>query len=196
MEKSQWDMKHIPLGSGKVTRLDDFVVQYEITHTALLKEYEDCKRTLERKVCQMNDWCPSSLCSFKVENSSWSLLFCLRHSLLFRPFFSLFVPPEFFCFLLLSFRNLAFNPCLLQQTNHMAKDCIIPPLSHNTEWKPHRTKLQKQVRSFDLVGHNPRKAVFSATYCTPCTPLTVSEGGVQSKVMLGPLLRTGRLRKE
>lgn len=55
MEKSQWDMKHIPVGSGKVTRLDDFVVQYEITHTALLKEYEDCKRTLERKVCQMND---------------------------------------------------------------------------------------------------------------------------------------------
>lgn len=41
MEKSQWDLKHIRFTSGRLTRLDDFVARYQISHTALLKEYED-----------------------------------------------------------------------------------------------------------------------------------------------------------
>lgn len=53
MEKSQWDLKHIRLRSGRLTRLDDFVVQYQISHTVLLKEYEDSKRILQRKVSKM-----------------------------------------------------------------------------------------------------------------------------------------------
>ncbi|XP_039469891.1 uncharacterized protein LOC120440750 [Oreochromis aureus] len=58
MEKSQWDLKHICLRSGRLTRLDDFVVQYQISHTALLKEYEDSKRMLQRK-------------KFRVDKEKW-----------------------------------------------------------------------------------------------------------------------------
>ena len=50
MEKSQWDLKHIRFRSSRLTRLDDFVVQYQSTHIALLKEYEDSKRDARRKV--------------------------------------------------------------------------------------------------------------------------------------------------
>ncbi|XP_019215488.2 uncharacterized protein LOC109202448 [Oreochromis niloticus] len=58
MEKSQWDLKHIRLRSGRLTRLDDFVVQYQISHTALLKEYEVSKRMLQRK-------------KFRVDEEKW-----------------------------------------------------------------------------------------------------------------------------
>ncbi|XP_026115145.1 uncharacterized protein LOC113093793 [Carassius auratus] len=44
IEKSQWDLKHIRFTSGRLTRLDNFVAQYRISHTVLLKEYEDSER--------------------------------------------------------------------------------------------------------------------------------------------------------
>ncbi len=53
MEKSQWDLKHIRFGSGRLTRLDDFVVRYQICHTALLKAYEDSERVFRRKVFKL-----------------------------------------------------------------------------------------------------------------------------------------------
>ncbi|XP_024130681.1 uncharacterized protein LOC112148108 [Oryzias melastigma] len=49
MEKSQWDLKHIRFRSTRLSRLDDFVVQYQKSHSALLKEYEDAKRDVHRK---------------------------------------------------------------------------------------------------------------------------------------------------
>lgn len=54
MEKSQWDLKHIRFPSGRMNRLDDFVVRYQYTHTALLKEYEDSKKELQEKVKYLN----------------------------------------------------------------------------------------------------------------------------------------------
>ncbi|KAJ8348799.1 hypothetical protein SKAU_G00273880 [Synaphobranchus kaupii] len=54
MEKSQWDLKHIRFRSSRLTRLDDFVVQYQRTHTAVLKEYEDSKRVFRRKTFRVN----------------------------------------------------------------------------------------------------------------------------------------------
>lgn len=57
MEKSQWDLKHIRFRSSRLTRLDDFVIQYQKTHTALLKEYEDSKRVIPRKVCTFHYYC-------------------------------------------------------------------------------------------------------------------------------------------
>ncbi|XP_059376303.1 uncharacterized protein LOC132112707 isoform X12 [Carassius carassius] len=58
MEKSQWDLKHIRFTSGRLTRLDDFVAQYRISHTALLKEYEDSERVFRRK-------------TYRVEKEIW-----------------------------------------------------------------------------------------------------------------------------
>ncbi|XP_016405730.1 uncharacterized protein LOC107738494 isoform X1 [Sinocyclocheilus rhinocerous] len=58
MEKSQWDLKHIRFTSGRLTRLDDFVAQYQISHTALLKEYEDSERVFRRK-------------TYRVEQERW-----------------------------------------------------------------------------------------------------------------------------
>ena len=49
MEKSQWDLKHVRFGPNRLTRMDDFVVKYQSTHIALLKEYGDSKRA-QRKV--------------------------------------------------------------------------------------------------------------------------------------------------
>ncbi|XP_076579586.1 uncharacterized protein LOC143315907 [Chaetodon auriga] len=49
MEKSQWDLKHIRFHSKRLKRLDDFVSQYQSSHTALLRDSEDSKRLLGRK---------------------------------------------------------------------------------------------------------------------------------------------------
>ncbi|KAL7370450.1 hypothetical protein ABVT39_000967 [Epinephelus coioides] len=49
MEKSQWDLKHIRFRSRRLTRLDDFVSQYQSSHTALLRDFEDSKKVLGRK---------------------------------------------------------------------------------------------------------------------------------------------------
>ncbi|XP_057214329.1 uncharacterized protein LOC130569016 isoform X2 [Triplophysa rosa] len=54
MEKSQWDLKHIRFSSGRLTRLDDFVARYPLSHTALLKEYEDSKRVFKRKTYRVD----------------------------------------------------------------------------------------------------------------------------------------------
>ncbi|XP_034054814.1 uncharacterized protein LOC117534693 [Gymnodraco acuticeps] len=43
MEKSQWDLKHIRI-SRSLTRMDDFVVQYQEKHSAMLKEYADFRK--------------------------------------------------------------------------------------------------------------------------------------------------------
>ncbi|KAI4796472.1 hypothetical protein KUCAC02_026974 [Chaenocephalus aceratus] len=48
MEKSQWDLKHIRI-SRSLTRTDDFVVQYQENHRAMLKEYADSRRLSKRK---------------------------------------------------------------------------------------------------------------------------------------------------
>lgn len=50
MEKSQWDLKHIRFTSSRLNRLDDFVVRYQKTHTALLKEYKDSEKQQQEKV--------------------------------------------------------------------------------------------------------------------------------------------------
>lgn len=49
MEKSQWDLKHIRFRSSRLTRLDDFVVQYQQTHTALLREDETPKEFFQER---------------------------------------------------------------------------------------------------------------------------------------------------
>ncbi|KAJ4930212.1 hypothetical protein JOQ06_019218, partial [Pogonophryne albipinna] len=49
MEKSQWDLKHIRFPSRRFTRMDDFVVQYQQKHSAMLKEYADSRRLSKRK---------------------------------------------------------------------------------------------------------------------------------------------------
>lgn len=53
MDKSQWDLRHIRFRSARFTRLDDFVVQYQIVHKALLKEYKDNKRAFPKKIWQL-----------------------------------------------------------------------------------------------------------------------------------------------
>ncbi|XP_019720910.1 uncharacterized protein LOC109513130 [Hippocampus comes] len=58
MEKSQWDLKHVRFPSRRLTRLDDFVVQYQLIHTAMLKEFDDHSRSLKRK-------------SFRVDVEKW-----------------------------------------------------------------------------------------------------------------------------
>ncbi|TRY81734.1 hypothetical protein DNTS_009948, partial [Danionella cerebrum] len=49
MEKSQWDLKKIHFKGRRLTRLDDFVMTYKATHTALLREFNDAERITKRK---------------------------------------------------------------------------------------------------------------------------------------------------
>ncbi|KAF4114423.1 hypothetical protein G5714_004646 [Onychostoma macrolepis] len=44
MEKSQWDLKRVRFQRRRLTRLDDFVHIYQISHNALLKEFSDSTR--------------------------------------------------------------------------------------------------------------------------------------------------------
>ncbi len=44
MEKSQWDLKRVRFQRRRLTRLDDFVHIYQISHNALLREFSDSTR--------------------------------------------------------------------------------------------------------------------------------------------------------
>ncbi|KAK0132619.1 hypothetical protein N1851_032487 [Merluccius polli] len=48
MEKSQWDLKRVRFQRRSFTRLDDFVHAYRSTHNALLREYKDSLRSIQR----------------------------------------------------------------------------------------------------------------------------------------------------
>nr|XP_055052042.1 uncharacterized protein LOC129437773 isoform X2 [Misgurnus anguillicaudatus] len=49
MEKSQWDLKKICFKERRLTRLDDLIMTYEATHSALLREFTDAERITKRK---------------------------------------------------------------------------------------------------------------------------------------------------
>ncbi|XP_057198393.1 uncharacterized protein LOC130559383 isoform X2 [Triplophysa rosa] len=49
MEKSQWDLKKIRFRGRRLNRLDDFIMIYKDTHTALLREFNDAERITKRK---------------------------------------------------------------------------------------------------------------------------------------------------
>ncbi|KAL7870566.1 hypothetical protein SRHO_G00080630 [Serrasalmus rhombeus] len=57
MEKSQWDLKRIRFQRRRLTRLDDFVMTYQDTHIALLREFADaqCARRKEHRI-QTEKW--------------------------------------------------------------------------------------------------------------------------------------------
>ncbi|XP_056599417.1 uncharacterized protein LOC130417719 isoform X1 [Triplophysa dalaica] len=49
MEKSQWNLKKICFRGRRLNRLDDFIMTYKDTHTALLREFNDAERITKRK---------------------------------------------------------------------------------------------------------------------------------------------------
>ncbi|KAA0718446.1 hypothetical protein E1301_Tti019296 [Triplophysa tibetana] len=50
MEKSQWDLKKIRFRGRRLNRLDDFIMTYKDSHTALLREFNDAERITKRKL--------------------------------------------------------------------------------------------------------------------------------------------------
>ncbi|KAJ8353451.1 hypothetical protein SKAU_G00210180 [Synaphobranchus kaupii] len=49
MEKSQWDLKRIRFQRRRLTRLDDFVLTYQESRNALLREFYDTLRTAKKR---------------------------------------------------------------------------------------------------------------------------------------------------
>ncbi|RVE61261.1 hypothetical protein OJAV_G00168980 [Oryzias javanicus] len=49
MEKSQWDLKRVRFSGKKVGRMDEFVLQHEQMHSALLREYEDSLKISKKR---------------------------------------------------------------------------------------------------------------------------------------------------
>ncbi|KAL1250775.1 hypothetical protein QQF64_018571 [Cirrhinus molitorella] len=56
MEKSQYDLKRVRFNRRRLTRLDDFVHIYQISHNALLKEFSDSNRKKKTHRVDVERW--------------------------------------------------------------------------------------------------------------------------------------------